>query len=48
MAEANDNLVNPIYEAADLNDAANVNEAYEDKIEISVRLIARGKVKGDK
>lgn len=42
MAEAKDNLVNPIYEAADLNDVANVNESYKDKIERSVQ------VQGDK
>ena len=32
MAEAKDNLMNPICEAADLNNIANVNEAYKDKI----------------
>ena len=32
MAEAKDNLMNPICEAADLNDVTNVNEAHEDEI----------------
>ena len=32
MAEAKDDLMNPICEAADLNDVINGNEAYEDRI----------------
>ena len=32
MAKAKDNLMNPISEAANLNDIANVNGAYRDKI----------------